>query len=168
MNGNKNIVRERTFTWPDPNFDPAKVAPMSGLEIMTAIKDGDLPGPPIMHLLAYDLLEVSQGRVVFGLNPAEFHYNMLGTVHGGIHSTLLDSAMGCAVHTQLGAGIGYTTTQLNVNFVRPLTDAIGYVRCEGNTIHVGRSLATADGRIVDEAGKLYAHGTTTCMVFPLK
>ena len=102
---------------------------------------------------------------VFAVEPAEYHYNPIGVVHGGVAATLLDSAMGCAVHSALPAGAGYTSLEIKVNFVRPLTAETGRVRCEAKLIHLGGRTATAEGRVVDEAGKLYAHGTTTCLIF---
>jgi uncharacterized protein (TIGR00369 family) len=107
---------------------------------------------------------VSEGRVVFSAEPAEYHYNPLGTVHGGIAATLLDSAMGCAVQSLLPAGTGYTTLEIKVNYLRPITSATGPVTCEGKIIHLGGRVATAEARLSDATGKLYAHGTTTCIL----
>jgi uncharacterized protein (TIGR00369 family) len=108
--------------------------------------------------------ELSEGRVVFAAEPAEYHYNPIGMVHGGLAATLLDSALGCAIHSTLPAGTGYTTLQLNINYVRPLSSKTGIVYCEGKVIHTGGRVATAEGRLTDANGKLYAHGTTTCIV----
>jgi uncharacterized protein (TIGR00369 family) len=108
--------------------------------------------------------EVSEGHVVFAAEPAEYHYNPIGTVHGGVAATLLDSALGCAVHSSLPAGTRYTTLQLNVNYLRPITGKTETLYCEGNVIHVGGRVATAEGRLTDTEGKLYAHGTTTCII----
>jgi uncharacterized protein (TIGR00369 family) len=105
-----------------------------------------------------------EGGATFAVNPAEYHYNPIGAVHGGLAATLLDSAMGCAIHSTLPAGASYTTLEIKVNFVRPMTAETGRVRCEAKIIHVGGRTATAEGRIIDDAGKLYAHGTTTCLV----
>jgi uncharacterized protein (TIGR00369 family) len=137
---------------------------MSGLEYLQAMGRGDLPFAPLGLLLGMEPVEVTEGRVVFTLRPAEYHYNPIGIVHGGVASTLLDSAMGCAVHSTLPAGAGYSTLQLNVNFVRPVTVETGRIRAEGTVVHVGGGTATAEGRILDEAGRLYAHGTTTCFI----
>ena len=126
---------------------------------------GELPRPPISSLMDFGLGEVEFGRAVFEVVPAEFHYNPIGVVHGGLAATLLDSAMGCAVHTTLPAGVGYTTLEIKVNYLRPLTTETGHVRAEGRVIHSGGRTATADGKVVDMNGKLYAHGTTTCMIF---
>jgi uncharacterized protein (TIGR00369 family) len=108
--------------------------------------------------------EVSEGRVVFAIEPAEYHYNPLGTVHGGIAATLLDSAMGCAVQSMLPHGAGYTTLELKTNYLRAMTSRTGVVYCEGKIIHMGGRVATAEGRLTDASGKLYAHGTTTCIL----
>jgi uncharacterized protein (TIGR00369 family) len=125
---------------------------------------GELPPPPFASLLNFDLVEVSEGHAAFAVNPAEYHYNPIGVVHGGLAATLLDSAMGCAVHSMLPAGAGYTTLEIKVNFIRAMTAETGRLRCEANVVHSGARTATAEGRIVDEAGKLYAHGTTTCLI----
>ncbi len=157
--------RTRTVAWDDPLAGAEAARTMSGLDYLRAILRGDLPGAPIAHLMGFEPVEVEEGRVVFAVEPAEYHYNPIGTVHGGLACTLLDSAMGCAVHSTLPAGVGYTTLELKVNLLRPLPRDTGPVRCEGTTIYVGGRVATAEGRIVDAAGKLYAHATTTCMIF---
>lgn len=138
---------------------------MSGLEFLQAVVKQELPPAPIAELMGFGSVEVEEGRVVFACEPAEYHYNPIGTVHGGVASTLLDSAMGCAVHSTLPAGAGYTTLELKVNMLRPITVSTGRLLCEGCTVHVGGRVATAEGRLTDEAGKLYAHATTTCMLF---
>lgn len=144
---------------------PEQIAGKSGLEIMQALLRGELPAPPITETLDFILMEVDHGRAVFQGRPLERHYNPLGTVHGGWFATLLDSAVGCAVHTALPAGKSYTTLELKVNMLRALTRKVGLVRAEGRIIHVGGQVATAEARLVDAAGKLYAHATTTCLVF---
>ena len=161
----RNDARTRTVTWRDPLIGAEAARTMRGLDYLRAMLHGEIPPPPVMALLGLAVIEVDEGRAVFGFTPAEYHYNPIGAVHGGVASTLLDSAMGCAVHSALPAGIGYTTIALNVNFVRPLTRDTGFARCEGRTIHVGGRIATAEGRITDAAGKLYAHATCTCMIF---
>lgn len=140
---------------------------MSGLEIMQAIVAGRIPPPPIAALIGFEAAEVSEGRAVFKSRPGERHYNPLGIVHGGYAATLLDSCMGCAVHTTLPAGSTYTTLELKVSFVRPLSTATGVVTAEGGVLHGGRRAAFAEGRLVDPAGRLLAHATTTCLIFPL-
>ncbi len=143
------------------------VRPLSGLEFITALSEGRFPKPPIAVLMDFQPVEVERGRVVFAATPGEQHYNPLGSVHGGYISTLLDSCMGCAVHTQLGPGQGYTSLELKVNFVRRVSAETGPVRAEGKVIHVGGQVATAEGRLVDAEGRLLAHGTTTCLIFRL-
>lgn len=144
---------------------PAQVAGLSGLQIMQAMLAGELPFPHIAQTLDFGLVEVAHGRAVFQGTPQLMHYNPLGSVHGGWFATLLDSALGCAVHTSLAAGYGYTTAELGVNIVRAAHTGTGPLRAIGTVVHSGRQLATAEARIVDAAGKLYAHGTTTCLVF---
>ncbi len=138
---------------------------MSGLEYLRAMQTGELPAPPLIVLLGFGVSEVSEGRIVFTAEPAEYLYNTLGSVHGGATAALLDSAMGCAVQSTLPVGVGYTTLELKANYLRPITSKIGCVSCEGKVIHVGGRIATAEARVTDEEGKLYAHGTTTCMIF---
>jgi uncharacterized protein (TIGR00369 family) len=140
---------------------------MSGLEYMQALVEGKFPPPPIAQTLGFALVEADEGRAVFAGEPAAYHYNPLGVVHGGLAATLLDSALACAIQTMLPQGMGYTTVQLNVNLVRAMTVNTGRVRCEGRVIHSGRQVATSEGDIRDSNGKLLAHGTTTCLVFPL-
>jgi uncharacterized protein (TIGR00369 family) len=146
---------------------PEQVAGKSGLDIMFAVLRGELPFPPIARTLDFLLIEVSEGRAVFQGTPGAAHLNPLGTVHGGWYATLLDSALGCAVHTMLPAGRGYTTAELSVNLVRAIGSKAPRVRAEGKVIHSGRQLATAEGRLYGPDGTLYAHGTTTCLVFEL-
>ncbi|WP_342374935.1 PaaI family thioesterase [Myxococcus stipitatus] len=157
--------RTRTVTWADPRAGMAAAKSMSGLEYLSAIARGEVPGAPIARVLGFSLVEVSEGRAVFEVEPAEFHYNPIGTVHGGLAATLLDSALACAVHSTLPVGAGYTTLELHVNLVRAITGDTGRLTCTGEVIHVGGRVATAQGRLTDASGKLYAHGTTTCMVF---
>ena len=137
---------------------------MSGLEALQLVAAGELPPPPIAETLGFGSIEVEEGRATFTVEPSEFHYNPIGVVHGGLALALLDSAMGCAVHSTLAAGIVYTTLEVKANFVRPLTSSTGPIRCTGTVVHGGRTVATAEGRIVDEAGKLYAHGTSTLLI----
>ena len=157
--------RTRTITWEDPQAVAQAARAMSGLEFLLAISRGELPPPPMARLMNMSIVEVAGGRVVFAVEPAEFHYNPIGVVHGGLACTLCDTAMGCAVHSLLPAGTGYTTLELKVNMIRPLTIETGQVRCEGSAIHVGTRTAVAEARVTDAAGKLYVHATTTCMLF---
>ncbi|HCE5827433.1 TPA: PaaI family thioesterase [Pseudomonas aeruginosa] len=142
-----------------------EVASKSGMEVFEAIFAGELPQPPIGDTLDFVPIHMAPGEAVFQGRPQRRHYNPLGTVHGGWFATLLDSAVGCAIHATLPAGKGFTTLELKVNMVRPLNDRVPMVRAEGKLIHVGRQVATAEGRIVGPDGKLYAHATTTCLIF---
>lgn len=142
-----------------------QVVGMSGMEVFEAIFAGRLPPAPIGDSLDFIPVHMEHGAAVFQGQPQKRHYNPLGTVHGGWFCTLLDSAVGCAVHTTLPAGKGYTTLELKVNMLRALTDAVPLVRAEGKVVQVGRQIALAEGRIVGPDGKLYAHATTTCMIF---
>lgn len=159
-----DTIRSRTFTWHDPSLTAEAAKTMSGVDFLRAIAAGTLPPPPIAAMMNMRMDEVAEGRVVFATEPAEYHYNPIGSVHGGVAATMLDSAMGCAVHSMLPAGVGYTTLELKVNYVRPLTRDTGAVRCEGTVIHLGGNVATAEGRVTDATGKLYAHATTTCLI----
>jgi uncharacterized protein (TIGR00369 family) len=140
---------------------------MTGLEMMRAILRGELPYAPIAKTLDFMLMEVEPGKVVFQGTPGPSHLNPMGTIHGGWYATLLDSALGCAVHTMIPAGRGYTTAELSVNLVRGINGKAPRVRAEGKVIHCGRQLATAEARLYGPDGTLFAHGTTTCLVFDL-
>ena len=145
---------------------PEQVAGKSGLEIFRAMFAGEVPRAPIGDTLDFVLLKVEPGYAVFQGKPQARHYNPLGSVHGGWFATLLDSAVGCAVQSTLPAEKGYTTLQLNVNIVRAITEKVPLVRAEGRVVHAGGQVATAEGRLTGPDGKLYAHATTTCLVFP--
>jgi uncharacterized protein (TIGR00369 family) len=151
--------------------DPRAVAEaglkLAGMDYIQAIFRGELPPPPISELMGFRGVEAEPGRAVFEMTPGPQHYNPIGSVHGGIALTLLDSAMGCAVHTLLEQGVGYTTLEVKTNFVRPITAETGLIRCEGSVLHRGSRVATAEGKLTDAAGRLLAHGTTTCLVFAL-
>jgi uncharacterized protein (TIGR00369 family) len=144
---------------------PEQVMGKPGMALFEGIFDGSVPAAPIGQTLDFLPIEVSPGRAVFQGRPNQRHYNPMGGVHGGWFCTLLDSAVGCAVHSAMPAGKAYTTLEIKVNIVRGLTDRVPLVRAEGVTIHVGNQTATAEGRIVGPDGKLYAHATTTCLVF---
>jgi len=138
---------------------------MSGLDCMRAIIAGTLAPPPVARLLDITLVEADRGRVLFAMHPAEWMYNVIGSVHGGVAATLLDSCMGCAVQTTLEAGAGYTTVDLDVRYIRAMSETSGRVLAEGLIVHAGTRTATAEGRIVLESdGSLIAHGTTGCMI----
>ena len=157
-------VRSRTFSWSDPALNAAQVGRRSGLELLRAMSAGALPRPPIMHLLGAGALIAEDGRVVVTLEPQEYHYNPLGTVHGGVLATLLDTATGCAVHSTLPAGVGYTTLDLTTKFLRPVSLASGTLTCEGIVLNTGRRTALAQAQITDARGALVAHATSTCMI----
>ncbi len=158
------MKRSLEVTWQDP-VELAKVArSMAGIEFLRAMRDGKLPPPPIAELLGFTLVEVELGRAVFEVTPGERHYNPIGVVHGGLAMTLLDSAMGCSVQTQMPAGGAYTTLEAKTNLVRAITAETGLLRAIGKVVHVGKRIATAEARLEDHAGKLYAHATTTCIV----
>jgi len=156
--------RQRTFTWDDPVEGAATGAGLSGAEFFAGIADGTIPPPPILRTLDFDGVSFGDGRAVFRLTPREFHYNTIGGVHGGVVATLLDSACGCAVHTKLPVGVGYTSLDLSVKFLRPVTVATGPITAEGNVVHFGRRTALAEARITDDAGKVYATATSSCLV----
>jgi uncharacterized protein (TIGR00369 family) len=147
---------------------PDQVAGRSGLELMQAMLRGELPYPPIARTLNFQLMEAEAGRAVFQGTPGPDHLNPMGTVHGGWYATLLDSALGCAVHTMMPAGRGYTTAELGVNLVKAIGPKVQRVRAEGKVLHCGRQLATAQARLVGPDGTLYAHATTTCLVFEMR
>ncbi|MBG9390251.1 PaaI family thioesterase [Caenimonas aquaedulcis] len=146
---------------------PEHLAGKTGLEMMQAMLRGELPYPPIAKTLDFMLVEVGEGRAVFQGTPGPAHLNPMGTIHGGWYATLLDSALGCAVHTMMPPGRGYTTAELGVNLVRAINAKAPRVRAEGKVIHCGRQLATAEARLFGPDGTLYAHATTTCLVFEL-
>jgi len=156
--------RERTFSWDDPVAIARAGAGLSGVEFLTAIAEGKIPPPPLMRALDFDGSSFSEGRAVFRLTPREFHYNPLGTVHGGVFATLLDSACGCAVHTMLPVGVFYTSLDLSVKFLRPVTVATGPITAEGSVVHLGRRTALAEARITDAAGKVYVTATSSCLL----
>jgi uncharacterized protein (TIGR00369 family) len=139
-----------------------------GLSFLRGVIDGRFPAPPMAQTLGFRLAAVEKGRAVFEGLPDHRHYNPLGVVHGGYAMTLLDSALGCSVHTTLDTGDAYTTLEIKVNLVRPLTKETGLVRAEARVLHRGRTVGTAEGELKDASGKLYAHATTTCMIFPAK
>jgi uncharacterized protein (TIGR00369 family) len=158
-------VRRRVVEWADPSIAAASVAGLAGVDFLRAIADGEIAQPPVAALLGMRLAEVVPGRVVFELEVGEHLYNPIGSVHGGIISTVLDSAMGCAVHSRLERGQAYTTLELKVNFDRAVTVAVTVVRAEAEIVTAGRRVATAVGRLVGPDGTLYAHASTTCLVF---
>jgi uncharacterized protein (TIGR00369 family) len=158
--------RTLNISWHDPLPAAKQATTMSGRDYLAALVAGKFPKPPIAELLGFDLIEIGEGFAVFQCTPGEQHYNPIGVVHGGLACTLLDSAMGCCVHTLLPAGTGYTTLELKVNLVRAITRDTGLLRCEGRVVHAGKRTATSEGKLLDTTGKLYAHATTTCILIP--
>ena len=160
-------ARTRTFSWSDPSLNSAKVGTMSGLEFLHAITAGDLPTPPISRMLGMGRIVAEEGSVVVELEPEEYHYNPIGSMHGGVIATLLDTATGCAVHSTLPAGYGYTSIDLTTKFLRPVTVASGQLRCVGTVVSRGRRMALAEAKLTDAAGKLVAVATSSCLIFEL-
>ena len=157
--------RSRTLVWQDPVPTAAAGATMEGIEYMRAIVAGELPPPPIAVTMRLRPIELEEGRVVFEGEPGEEHYNPIGVVHGGYAATLLDSALGCAVHTTLPAGVGYTSLGLEAKYVRPISRDTGRVLCEATVLHRGRRQATAEANLTAaDSGKLLAHGMATLMI----
>jgi uncharacterized protein (TIGR00369 family) len=161
----KATDRQRTVHWKDPRTAASQAQKMTGLEFLQKIIEGDVAPPPIGKLTGMELVEVGEGRAVFQLLPQEFHYNPIGSVHGGVIATICDSAASCAVQSLLPAGKFYTTLEMKVNYLRPITDQVGLLRCTGLSIHAGRRTAMAEARLEDNHGKLYAYATVTCIIF---
>ena len=158
------MKRTLEVSWQDPLALAESGRRLPGIEFLRAMVEGKVPHPPICRLLNYQLTQVEPGYAVFEIAPGEQHYNPIGVVHGGIAMTLLDSAMGCAVHTQMPAGGGYTTLEVKTNLVRAITANTGRVRAIGKVVHLGKRVATAEGRLEDAEGRLYAHASTTCII----
>lgn len=158
------MIRTRTVTWRDPSLGITAATTLPGIEYLRAMARGDAPPPPLALILGFYLDEIEEGRVTIVVEPQEFHYNPLGAAHGGLAATLFDSALGCAVQSLLPPGYTAPTLQLQTNFIRPITIASGKLTCSGEVIHLGKRSATAEGRLTDASGKLYAHGTGTFMV----
>jgi uncharacterized protein (TIGR00369 family) len=156
--------RTRSFRWADPARFVEPIQKLNGLEFMRAFLAGELPAPPFMEMLGARIVSVEPGSVAFEFEPAEYMYSPLGNVHGGIVTVLLDSAMGCSFHTTLPAGVGYTTLELKVNFLRAVTSDLGPLRAEGRVVHSGSRVALADAQLLDREKKLHAHATSTLLV----
>ncbi len=157
-------TRSRMITWRDPARARFAMRPYDGLERLRAIKRGDVAPPPAAELIGMTIDDVERGRVVFSVVAHEIHENPMGTMHGGIIATLADTAMGCAVSSLLPAGASFTTLELSTRFLRAITQATGVVHCEGVVVHAGGRVATAEARVYDDAGTLYAHATSTCYI----
>lgn len=161
----EGAVRSRTHRWEDPRIAASAARVEDGLTFLRRLAAGELPPPPIVETLGLTLASVEAGRVEFALEPAEYHYNPIGSVHGGVYATLLDSATGCAVQSTLPAGVHYTSLDLTVKFLRPITVSTGPVRCVGEVLQAGNRTALAEARILDSADRLVAHATSSCMIF---
>lgn len=159
--------RSRTFEWEDPAISAAAVGQGSGLDFLRDMIAGRLPAPPVSAGLGFALDEVEQGRAVFSLVPGEEHYNPIGSVHGGVYATLLDSAAGCAVQSTLAQGEGYTSLDLSVKFLRPMSADTGKVRAVGTVLNRGRRTALAQAELLDGTGRVLAHATSSCLIFPV-
>ena len=158
------MTRSRTFSWSDPDVVRTNLRSLSGLEFLQRVAAGELPAPPMASLMDIRITEVARGRVVFEGTPQEFHYNPLGMIHGGMAATLLDSALGCCVNSCLEAGDLYTTLELKINYLRPLTLETGPVRAVATIVHLGRTTALAEGRVLDAADAIYAYASSTCLI----
>jgi len=160
--------RKKTIIWADPEINKRDAsASISGLAYLKAIKDGKISPPPIAMLVGYKIYKIENGYAVFELNPAEFHYNPFATVHGGILSTLLDTAMTASVLSTLQKGFSCTTIEIKVNFIKPVTTKTEILRCEAKPIHIGKRLATVEGQLKGKNGELHAHGTSTCSILKM-
>jgi uncharacterized protein (TIGR00369 family) len=161
------VLRRREYSWTDPSATVPALAGRSGIEVLRAMAAGQLPAPPVMQTLDIEAIAFEVGRAVFSLMPAEMHYNPLGSVHGGVIATLLDSAAGCAVHSVLPVGSGYTSVDLNTKFLRAVSVASGRITAEGVVLSRGGRTALAQATLTDERGRLLAHATSTCLIFDL-
>ncbi len=159
-----NVVRHRTYDWEDQEATRSAVATRDGLSVLHAIGSGELPVPPALRTLGIEPVEVTPGHVSFRLDPAEFHLNPFGLVHGGVLAAMLDTAMGCAVHSLLPAATGYVTGELNVRFLRPGLLSTGHLICTGTVVHAGATSMVAEARVVDERDRVIALAGATCLV----
>jgi uncharacterized protein (TIGR00369 family) len=159
--------RTRTIEWEDSQISSRDTKNISGMNYLCAIRDGSIAPPPAASLVGYHIVSVQAGEVVFGLTPSEYHYNPFSTVHGGILSTLLDTAMTAAVMTVMAPGKACSTLELKVNFIRPINSSTGPVTARATLIHTGKQIATVEGRLFDKNEKLYAHATSTCLIITL-
>ena len=158
------MQRSLTVSWQDPLNMAQAARGLAGIDFLRGVRDGTIQPAPIQELIGMKLVEVEPGREVWEVTPGEQHYNPIGTVHAGVTAMLLDSAMACAVHSSIPLGKGYTTLEFKINLVSGVTIKSGPLRAIGSVVHLGKSTATAEARLVDGAGKLYAHATTTCII----
>lgn len=159
------MSRTRTYAWPDPQELADAARRFAGRDFLQAIVNGELPAPPAAETTGIYAAEIGEGRAVFTLQPAEWHYNPIGSVHGGILATLADSALGCAVHSALPEGSSYTSLDLSIKFTRAATVDSGLLTCEGRVVSIGRRAATAEATITDDQGRVIAHAICSCMIF---
>jgi uncharacterized protein (TIGR00369 family) len=157
-------MRRRVLEWADPMATLSAAVASSGIDYLRGLASGTIPPPPMAVLMNFEIEVVDKGRVTFTATPGEEHYNPHGSVHGGYAATLFDTVLGCAVHSVLEQGYWYTTLELHVNFVRPITRETGRLRCEGFVLHAGKRVATAEAKLTDDSGKLVGHATTTCLI----
>jgi uncharacterized protein (TIGR00369 family) len=157
-------TRERTYSWGDPSVSAEAARTSAGIEVLQAMARGELPAPPVIATLGFSLDVVEPGRAEFSFAPEEYHYNPIGSVHGGVYATLLDSATGCAVHSLLPAGVGYTSLDLTVKFLRAITVDTGRVRCIGTVTHLGGRTALAEARLVDAADRLLGTAVSSILI----
>ncbi|WP_368498494.1 PaaI family thioesterase [Herbiconiux sp. A18JL235] len=162
------VHRSRLVEWDDPVAGARQGATMAGIDYLGALARGEISAPPMAKLMGMTLTEVSEGRAVFRCTPDESHYNTIGTVHGGLVCTLLDSAVGCAVQTTLAAGLGYTSIELKVSYLRPLHRHSGEIVCVGTVVKPGRRVAFAEGVVTDASGAVIATASSSLLVFPVE
>jgi uncharacterized protein (TIGR00369 family) len=160
--------RVRSVSWDDPRVSRRDAEAISGLDYLRSILEGRTGPPPVARLLGYRLVAVESGRTTFALETGEHLFNPFSTVHGGVLATLLDSAMAAAALSTVAVGLGCSTVEMKVNYVRPVTVGVRAVRCEASVLHLGTTLATAEGKVLGDDGKLYAHGVATCAIFPAR
>ena len=158
------MERSKTITWQDPMVGAQKAMQMNGIDYLQAMTDGQIPLPPLLFTLDFKAVGFEKGQAIFSFEPQEFHYNPIGSVHGGVISAILDSAMGCTIHSVLEAGTGYTTLELKVNFIKAITIKTGKLQAIGKIIHSGKSTALVEAQLIDANGTLYAHAVSTCMI----
>ena len=163
LNVDEDLSRSRTHVWNEPTELARSLHPLSGQQFLEAWSNGDMT-PPIAATLGFELRGFGDGHVEIGCTPSEFHYSPYGTVHGGLAATLLDTATGCAIQTRLPAGTGYATLNLAVSYLRPITIETGPVRCIGNIVSMGRTVAVSEASVVDASERVLAHGTATCLL----
>ena len=157
--------RSRTIQWEDPLRGATEAKGMSGFDYLKSMSDGGLPLPPLLYTLDFKVESLERGQAIFSFEPQEFHYNPIGTVHGGVISAILDSAMGCSLHSLLPAGTGYTTLELKVNFLKSITIRTGLLKAVGKVIYSGSKTALTEAQLIDSTGTIYAHGLSTCLIF---